>query len=142
MEAVTSPHHTTSMTSIESPQILQTESTSKSRRSVLPVRSGPCLPKVQLVPYAPASFSPSLTDFERELVNNTKFDALDMASSDLEFEDIFTYGKPQQKLARVVEVSLPARRGRKSSKHSGGYCDDVTRARDKIKAPIEGCRKT
>jgi hypothetical protein len=142
MEVVTSPHSSRRITSIESPQTLPTESASKSRHSVLPVRPGSCLPRVQLVPYAPASFSLSLTDLERELVNNTKFDAVDLASSDLEFEDIFTYGKPQQKLARVVEVSLPTRHRRKSSKPSGGYYDTGTRTRDEIKVRIGGVPQT
>lgn len=142
METVTFSHSSRRIAPIESPQTLPTESSSISRCSVLPVRPGPFLPKVQLVPYAPASFNPSLTDFERELVNNTKFDAADLASSDLDFEDIFTYGKPQQKLARVLEVSLPTRHRRKKSKPSSGYSDTVARSRDEIRVRFGGMPPT
>lgn len=67
-------------------------------------------PKIQLVPHAPcASFSIPLSTLEQDLLNNTHFDKLDMSSQDFDFEDIFTYSKPQRKLSRVVEVSLRGR---------------------------------
>ncbi|KIW20018.1 hypothetical protein PV08_00593 [Exophiala spinifera] len=67
-------------------------------------------PKVQLVRHAPnASFNIRLSALEQTLLDNTRFDDLDVSSQDFDFEDIFTYNKPKQKLCKVVEVSLPAR---------------------------------
>ncbi|KAK5954229.1 hypothetical protein OHC33_004802 [Knufia fluminis] len=44
-----------------------------------------------------------------ELLANTSFDAKDISSKDFDFEDVFTYDKPQRKLKSVVEVSSPTR---------------------------------
>jgi len=67
-------------------------------------------PRVQLLPHSrtpsyDASFSPE----DIELLANTSFDARDISSKDFDFEDVFTYDKPQRKLKSVVEVSSPAR---------------------------------
>ena len=66
--------------------------------------------RVQLLPHSrtpsyDASFSPS----DIELLANTSFDAKDISSKDFDFEDVFTYDKPQRKLKSVVEVSSPSR---------------------------------
>ncbi|RMD42059.1 hypothetical protein DV735_g3067, partial [Chaetothyriales sp. CBS 134920] len=50
-----------------------------------------------------------LSDADREVLRQAQFDRLDMSSQDFDFEDIFTYDKPQKKLTRVVEVSTPTR---------------------------------
>jgi hypothetical protein len=67
-------------------------------------------PKVQLIPHArTASFDIALTEAQRELLDGTSFDQLDLSSKDFDFEDIFTYDKPQRKLPKVVEVSIVVR---------------------------------
>ncbi|KAK5558340.1 hypothetical protein LTR46_003589 [Exophiala xenobiotica] len=90
-------------------------------------------PKVQLVPYArTASFDVAFSDVERELLRNTNFDALDLSSQDFEFEDIFTYDKPQKKLTKVVEVSRPTREYRDWSNFSFSHYSDAVSARNKV----------
>lgn len=84
----------------------------QSRRQSSTSNSSPTLvsPRVQLLPHSrtpsyDASFSPS----DIELLANTSFDSKDVSSKDFDFEDVFTYDKPQRKLRSVVEVSSPAR---------------------------------
>jgi hypothetical protein len=63
-------------------------------------------PKVQLIPHArTASFETTLTEAERDLLDQTNFDDEDLSSQDFDFEDIFTYDKPQRRLPKVVEVT-------------------------------------
>lgn len=63
-------------------------------------------PRVQLVPHARTfSYDGSLSPSDIELLANTSFDAKDMSSKDFDFDDVFTYDKPQKKLKSVVEVS-------------------------------------
>ena len=67
-------------------------------------------PRVQLVPHSrtssyDASFSPS----DLVILSNTQFDSKDLSSKDFDFEDVFTYDKPQKKLKSIVEVSTPSR---------------------------------
>lgn len=63
-------------------------------------------PRVQLVPHARTfSYDGSLSPSDIELLTNTSFDAKDMSSRDFDFDDVFTYDKPQKKLKSVVEVS-------------------------------------
>jgi len=85
---------------------------SQSRRQSSTSNSSPTLvsPRVQLLPHSrtpsyDASFSPS----DIELLANTSFDSKDVSSKDFDFEDVFTYDKPQRKLRSVVEVSSPTR---------------------------------
>ena len=67
-------------------------------------------PKVQLVPHSrTASFDVALTNAERLLLDQTNFDHSDLSSQDFDFEDIFTYDRPQKKLPKVVEVTTVAR---------------------------------
>jgi hypothetical protein len=99
---------------------------------------GPFLTRVQLVPYGHNSgLHPSLSGIERDLIDNTTFDALDLASQDLDFEEIFTYGKPQKKLARVVEVTLSKRDNRKSSSSSPAHYGAPSRTTDNVHTATE-----
>ncbi|OAL35704.1 hypothetical protein AYO20_05085 [Fonsecaea nubica] len=98
-------------------------------------------PKVQLVPYArTASFDISLSDAERELLDkaSTNFDALDLSSKDFDFEDIFTYDKPQKKLNRVVEVSRPTRDYRDWSSFSFSHYSAAVNTRQKVNKAKSG----
>ncbi|EHY52502.1 hypothetical protein HRR83_007008 [Exophiala dermatitidis] len=103
-----------------------------SQSSISPISPG-LGPKVQLVPYArSASFDVSLSDAERELLDKANFDALDMSSKDFDFEDIFTFDKPQKKLAKVVEVSRPTRDHRDWSNFSFSHYSAAVSARNKV----------
>jgi hypothetical protein len=64
------------------------------------------------VPHArQLSFDIALSDAERLLVDKTNFKEDDLSSKDFDFEEIFTFDKPQRKLPRVVEVTtLPRER--------------------------------
>jgi hypothetical protein len=85
------------------------------------------------VPYArTASFDISFSDAERELMNKANFDALDLSSQDFDFEDIFTYDKPQKKLTKVVEVSSPTRDHRDWSNFSFSHYSAAVNARNKV----------
>ncbi len=65
---------------------------------------------MQLIPYSRTeSFDVALTEVQRTLLDGTSFDLLDLSSQDFEFEDIFTYDKPQKKLSKVVEVATRER---------------------------------
>ena len=91
-----------------------------------------------MVPYArTASFDISLSEAERQLVDDaaTKFDALDLSSKDFDFDEIFTYDKPQRKLAKgVVEVSSPTRSHRDWSSFSYSHYSAALSARHKVNA--------
>ncbi|KAJ9608427.1 hypothetical protein H2200_007415 [Cladophialophora chaetospira] len=93
-------------------------------------------PRVQLVPYArTASFDISLSETERRLVDDAAFDTLDLSSKDFDFDEIFTYDKPQRKLARgVVEVSSPTRTHRDWSSFSYSHYSAALSARHKVNA--------
>lgn len=83
-----------------------------SRRQSTSSNSSPTLaaPRVQLVPHSrTSSYDGSLSPADIELLANTNFDSKDMSSRDFDFEDVFTYDKPQRKLKSVVEVSSPSR---------------------------------
>ncbi|EXJ95908.1 hypothetical protein A1O1_01033 [Capronia coronata CBS 617.96] len=108
-----------------------TTSTS-SRPSISPISPG-LAPKVQLVPYArSASFDVSFSDAERELLDKANFDALDMSSQDFDFEDIFTFDRPQKKLTKVVEVSRPTKDHRDWSNFSFSHYSAAINARNKV----------
>lgn len=67
-------------------------------------------PRIQLLPHSrTSSYDGSLSPSDLELLANTNFDAKDMSSKDFDFEDVFTYDKPQKKLKSVVEVSTATR---------------------------------
>lgn len=67
-------------------------------------------PRVQLLPRSrTSSYDIPLSPSDIELLENTSFDAQDLSSQDFDFEDVFTYDKPQKKLRSVVEVSSPTR---------------------------------
>jgi len=88
------------------------------------------------VPYArTVSFDISLSEAERELVDNatTNYDALDLSSKDFDFDDIFTYDKPQRKLNKgVVEVSSPTRTHRDWSSFSYSHYSAALGGRHKV----------
>lgn len=66
--------------------------------------------RVQLIPHARhPSYDAALSPSDIDLLDNTNFDSKDMSSKDFDFEDVFTYDKPQRKLKSVVEVSSPTR---------------------------------
>lgn len=66
-------------------------------------------PKVQLIPHSRTlSYDNTLLQSEKELLANTNFDDKDLSSQDFEFEEVFTYDRPQKKLNPVVEVSTRA----------------------------------
>jgi len=89
-------------------------------------------PRVQLVPHGRnPSFDVGLSDADKELLSNTNFDSLDMASKDFEFDDIFTYHNPQKKLSKVVEVSTPTRE-RDWSSFSYSHYTAAAAARQKV----------
>lgn len=67
-------------------------------------------PRVQLVPHSrQPSYDASLSPSDIESLANTSFDSKDVSSKDFDFEDVFTYDKPQRKLKSVVEVSSSTR---------------------------------
>lgn len=67
-------------------------------------------PRVQLLPHSrTSSYDAAMSPSDIELLANTSFDAKDISSKDFDFEDVFTYDKPQRKLKSVVEVSSPTR---------------------------------
>jgi hypothetical protein len=118
-----------------SPTIERKSSSSSTTSSISPISPG-ASPKVQLVPYArTASFEIQMSEVERQLVDEaaTKFDALDLSSKDFDFDDIFTYDKPQRKLTRgVVEVSTPTRTHRDWSSFSYSHYSAAVGARLKV----------
>ena len=112
------------------------KSSSSSTDSMPPASISPGQsPKVQLVPYArTASFDISFSEAERELLDKaaTKFDALDLSSKDFDFDDIFTYDKPQKKPTKgVFEVSTPTRGHRDWSSFSFSHYTAAINARQK-----------
>jgi hypothetical protein len=87
---------------------------------------------VQLIPHAgTATFDGALTESQRAHLDNFNFDQLDLSSKDFDFEDIFTYDKPQRKLPRVVEVT-PAPRQRDWSNFSFSHYTASMAARAKV----------
>lgn len=139
MEGVKSPSLCGKTALTESSQLRETKQFPRSRQSILPLGVSPFPTRAQLVPYCPnSSLDSLLTDIERDLVNNTKFDALDLAFQDLDFEDIFTYGKPQLKLARVVEVTLSKRKDRRPSNFSHSYYSAAITTSDNLHT-AKGC---
>jgi len=67
-------------------------------------------PRVQLVPHSrKPSHDGSLSPEDNKLLANTYFDSKDVSSKDFDFEDVFTYDKPQRKLKSVIEVSPSSR---------------------------------
>ena len=98
------------LTSEPSPAAIQIDARSRRQSSTSNPSSAVVSPRVQLLPHSrtpsyDASFSPS----DIELLANTSFDSKDVSSKDFDFEDVFTYDKPQRKLKSVVEVSSPTR---------------------------------
>lgn len=96
--------------------VSSTSSTSSSGSSASSPQQTP-LPRressIQLIPHSrtPAYFDQPLTLSEQELVAETerRFDDLDLSSQDFDFDDVFTFDRPQRKIPRVVEVSTPTR---------------------------------
>lgn len=87
-------------------QPVDTQSRRQSTTSNASPTSSLTNPRVQLVPHArTVSYDGSLSPSDIELLANTSFDAKDMSSRDFDFDDVFTYDKPQRKLKSVVEVS-------------------------------------
>jgi len=112
-------------------------SSTSSTHSISPTSPG-LSPKVQLVPYArTASFKASFSDAENQVLKTTSFDAFDLSSKDFDFEDIFTYDKPQKKLTKVVEVST-ASRERDWSSFSFSHYSAAMNARSKVNRPKTG----
>lgn len=87
-------------------QTSDTHSRRQSTNSTISPSSSFTNPRVQLVPHARTfSYDGSLSPSDIELLTNTSFDSKDMSSKDFDFDDVFTYDKPQKKLKSVVEVS-------------------------------------
>ncbi|KIV80359.1 hypothetical protein PV11_07862 [Exophiala sideris] len=125
-------HSPRSVDSVSGRSSAERKYSSMSTKSSSPVSPG-LAPKVQLVPYArTASFDISFSDVERELMNKANFDSLDLSSQDFDFEDIFTYDKPQKKLTKVVEVSSPTRDYRDWSNFSFSHYSAAISARNKV----------
>lgn len=128
---LSSPHSLSSDTGFPFWRKHSSSTSSSSSQITTAISSGPA-PKVQLVPYArAASFEASFSDAERELLDKASFDALDLSSQDFDFEDIFTYDKPQKKLNKVVEVSRPTRNHRDWSNFSFSHYPAAMLARNK-----------
>jgi hypothetical protein len=133
METIISPNADGKNALAASSQFRESKTLPRPRPSVFPLGIGPFRPRVQLVPYGHNSgLDPGLSGIERDLIDNTKFSALDLASQDLDFEEIFTYGKPQKKLTRVVEVTLSKRDDRKSPKYSYAHYGAASRTTDNV----------
>ena len=76
-----------------------------------------------------------MSEAERQLVDQaaTRYDALDLSSKDFDFDEIFTYDKPQKKLRQgVVEVSSPTRTQRDWSSFSFSHYSAALGARNKV----------
>lgn len=87
-------------------------------------------PRVQLVPHARTfSYDGSLSPSDIELLTNTSFDAKDMSSKDFDFDDVFTYDKPQKKLKSVVEVSSTRDWSQSGSSHYSSSSAVTTRSK-------------
>lgn len=136
---VSSPHSPTSLSSQSGyPFPRKTSSSTTSSQSSISPISPTVSPKVQLIPYArSASSQTSFSEDERELLDKASFDALDLSSQDFDFEDIFTYDKPQKKLAKVVEVSRPTRSHRDWSNFSFSHYPAAVHARAKVNAKVK-----
>jgi hypothetical protein len=113
---------------------IERKGSSSSTKSI-PISPG-LTPKVQLIPHARAgSFDVSLSEDERQLVDKAaaNFDALDLSSKDFDFDEIFTYDKPQRKFPKgVVEVSSPTRTHRDWSSFSFSHYSAAMSARHKV----------
>lgn len=91
------------------------------------------------MPYArTVSFDVAFSDAERQLLNDANFDALDLSSQDFDFEDVFTYDRPQKKLSKVVEVSRPTRDHRDWSNFSYSHYTAAMTARNRVNKPKIG----
>ncbi|KIW16008.1 hypothetical protein PV08_06059 [Exophiala spinifera] len=132
------PHSPRSLDSNSGRSSEERKSSCTSVQSIAAVSPG-LVPKVQLVPYTrTASFDVVFSDAEREVLKNTNFDSMDLSSQDFEFEDIFTYDKPQKKLAKVVEVSRPTREHRDWSNFSFSHYSAAINARQKVNRQKSG----
>lgn len=101
-----SPTSTTMAKPTPSLQNIDTRSRRQSTTSNASPNSSLTSPRVQLVPHSrTSSYEGSLSPSDIELLANTNFDAEDMSSRDFDFDDVFTYDKPQKKLKSIVEVS-------------------------------------
>jgi len=104
-------------------------STIASNASISSTASKPALPRressVQLVPHShsPTYFDQPLTPSEQRLVAETesRFDDLDLSSKDFDFDDVFTFDRPQRKIPRVVEVSSSSREQRHPGQRDWSY---------------------
>lgn len=89
-----------------SSQRIDTNSRRPSTTSNASPNSSLTSPRVQLVPHSrTSSYEGSLSPSDIELLANTNFDSEDISSRDFDFDDVFTYDKPQKKLKSIVEVS-------------------------------------
>lgn len=89
-------------------------------------------PRVQLVPHArTVSYDGSLSLSDMELLANTNFDAKDMSSKDFDFDDVFTYDKPQKKLKSIVEVCTARDWSQVTSSHCASSSSSSAAARHK-----------
>lgn len=75
------------------------------RRSSAPLLSTHASPRVQLIPYSRnRSIDASISPADQFLIDHTHFDSRDVSGKDFDFEDVFTYDRPQTKLHTVKEV--------------------------------------
>jgi hypothetical protein len=108
------------------------KSSTSSSSSPSSTKSPRLSPKVQVVPHARTiSYDMPLSPTDRKLLDKATFDDLDLSSQDFDFEDIFTYDKPQKRLSRVVEVSSFGRE-RDWSSFSFSHYSPALSARQKV----------
>ena len=114
------------------PQFRRQSSSSSSTSSPSSPTSPRVSPRVQLIPHVQtASFDVALTEAQRTLLDGTSFHSSDLSSQDFEFEDIFTYDKPQRKLPKVFEVTASTK-SRDWSNFSFSHYTPVMTARAKV----------
>lgn len=139
-------------TSKSSPTLLQQVDTSSRRQpSTSTLDPSPLSslsnPRVQLVPHSRSlSYDASwlLSASDLELLAKTSYDSKDVSSKDFDFEDVFTYDKPQRKLKSVVEVSRSNDHGRDREKEkdwsnfSFSHYQAASSARQKVNGRTRG----
>lgn len=75
------------------------------RRSSAPLPNTHTSPRVQLIPYSRnLSIDASISPADQHLIDRTHFDSRDVSGKEFDFEDVFTYDRPQTKVHKVLEV--------------------------------------
>jgi hypothetical protein len=58
---------------------------------------------------------------EKEIIRTTSFNPTDVSAQEFDFDDLFTYDKPQGKLRKCVEVSLPSTSGSREKERKEAF---------------------